>query len=195
MWLYVICMICIIMYIYIYMTCVYTCIIYIYIWLYECIPIWHSYRKWIHLKVPLFVVNPNAPFRDGDWHEKKKQFKSQGWSTKIFEDETNCHFGGLSGFIMDFLVYPWFIHGLSMVYYGLTKIVNPKFLAFSVYPPLWVNQWEAKSQGAGFQSGECHHQIGTWLSVLHYLLQNCKGLKNERAIKPSDKNTMKVMIY
>ena len=99
---------------------------------------------------------------------------------------------GLSGLSM---VYPRFIHGLSMVYYGLTKIVNPKFLAFSVYPPLWVNQWEAKSQGAGFQSGECHHQIGTWLSVLHYLLQNCKGLKNERAIKPSDKNTMKVMIY
>ena len=171
----------------------------IYIWLYECIPIWHSYRKWIHLKVPLFVVNPNAPFRDGDWHEKKKTVQIPGMINKDFWRRNKLPFRGvirvyhgLSGLSM---VYPRFIHGLSMVYYGLTKIVNPKFLAFSVYPPLWVNQWEANSQGAGFQSGECHHQIGTWLSVLHYLLQNCKGLKNERAIKPSDKNTLKVMIY
>ena len=172
-----------------------------------CLHMYHIYMiVWMHPYLTLIskmnsfegtVIcgQPQCPISRRWLTWEKKQFKSQGWSTKIFEDETNCHFGGLSGFIMDFLVYPWFIHGLSMVYYGLTKIVNPKFLAFSVYPPLWVNQWEAKSQGAGFQSGECHHQIGTWLSVLHYLLQNCKGLKNERAIKPSDKNTMKVMIY
>ena len=176
--------------------------IYIYIWLYECIPIWHSYRKWIHLKVPLFVVNPNAPFRDGDWHEKKNSSNPRDDQQRFLKTKQIAISGGYQGLSWTFwfihglsTVYPWFIHGLSMVYYGLTKIVNPKFLAFSVYPPLWVNQWEAKSQGAGFQSGECHHQIGTWLSVLHYLLQNCKGLKNERAIKPSEKNTMKVMIY
>ena len=139
------------MYIYIHDMCLH--MYYIYIWLYECIPIWNSYRKWIHLKVPLFVVNPNAPFRDGDWHEKKKPGSNPRDDQQRFLKTNQIAIsGGYQGLSWTFMVYPRFIHGLSMVYHGLTKIVNPKFLAFSVYPPLWVNQWEAKSQGAGFQS-------------------------------------------